>query len=219
MNASYRTILSFDKPSSVELSQCVVIALEDQCPVVMHAGSALKAKTAFSCLVKPEPGDLVVCSFSSQGCYILGIIERPENQQMDLVFPADVNLQAGSGKLGFFARDSITQVTNGQHTVIAKNSLVSAQAAQFTIDQVTARGSNLVSSYTNITVIGQAIDTMVKRLIQRVKTYIRHAEDYDQVKAGNMTRDVKGLYSLDTCYTVMVSKKDTKIDGERIHMA
>ena len=61
-------------------------------------------------------------------------------------------------------------------------------------------------------------EIMAKQLTERVKNYIRHTEDYDQVNAGQMTRKVDGLYAMDSRHTVMVSKKDTKIDGERIHM-
>jgi len=62
------------------------------------------------------------------------------------------------------------------------------------------------------------MSTMAKQVIDRFKSYIRHSENSDQVKAGQMTREVSGLYSMDSKYTIMVSKRDTKIDGERIHM-
>jgi len=59
---------------------------------------------------------------------------------------------------------------------------------------------------------------MAKQVIDRFKSYIRHSEESDMVKAAQMTREVSGLYSMDSKYTIMLSKKDTKIDGERIHM-
>jgi uncharacterized protein involved in type VI secretion and phage assembly len=47
---------------------------------------------------------------------------------------------------------------------------------------------------------------------------IRHTESADQIKAGQMSHTVEDLYSMDSKYTIMVSKKDTKIDGEHIHI-
>lgn len=220
MKSNYQNILGFDSQPNVALSNCIVIAVEEETPVVVCAGITSKAKIAFSCLVKPEVGDLVLCSLKEQGdCYILGILERPKNRQMDLNFPEDVNFRVGKGKLGFYSKEAITLATGGEHHVIAKNITMASKEAHLTIGQVTAKGSRLVACYKNIAVIGQAIDTMVKSLIQRVKMYVRHTEEHDQVKAANMMRNVKGLYTLDSQYTMMISKKDTKIDGERIHMA
>lgn len=81
-----------------------------------------------------------------------------------------------------------------------------------------ARGNCLQADFKTVWVISQMVNTLAKQVISKFKNYIRRTEDYDQVKSGQMTRQVDGLYSLDSKHTVLVSKKDTKIDGERIHM-
>ena len=59
---------------------------------------------------------------------------------------------------------------------------------------------------------------MARQVIEKFKSYVRGTEDYDQVNAGQMMRKAKGLYSMDSEQTIMVSRKHTKIDGERIFM-
>jgi len=59
---------------------------------------------------------------------------------------------------------------------------------------------------------------MAKQVVNKFMTYMRHSENFDQVKAGDMTRSIEGLYSVNTKQTIMISKNDTKIDAERIHI-
>ena len=86
-------------------------------------------------------------------------------------------------------------------------------------DEVAAKGVNLKASFKRVLLVSSLISTMAGQIIEKASTYIRHSEHYDQVKAGQMTRKIDGLYSMDSKQTVMVSKKETKIDGERIFMA
>jgi hypothetical protein len=58
-----------------------------------QAGDRRPAQTAFSCLVQPMPGDLALCTRTETGMsYILGIIERPEEQHMTISFPGDATM-------------------------------------------------------------------------------------------------------------------------------
>ena len=86
-------------------------------------------------------------------------------------------------------------------------------------EKVTARGESLQVVYKNIRVMGDMLNTMVKNAIGKFKNYVRHTEATDQVKGGYVARKADGLYQVETDRTIMVSKKETKIDGERIFMA
>jgi hypothetical protein len=66
--------------------------------------------------------------------------------------------------------------------------------------------------------VGRLFNTMVEHVIARARSYTRRTEDCDQISAGQMTRKAEGLYSQQAKYSVMVSTKDTKIDGEHIFM-
>lgn len=59
---------------------------------------------------------------------------------------------------------------------------------------------------------------MAKQAIQKFNSYVRKSDISDQVQAAQMSRKVDGLYTMNSKHTILVSQKDTKIDGEHIHM-
>jgi hypothetical protein len=62
------------------------------------------------------------------------------------------------------------------------------------------------------------VNTLAKIVMQKFNHYVRRTSENDLVSAAQMDRKVDGLYSMNSKITMMVSEKDTKIDGERIHM-
>ncbi len=197
----------------------VVISVTGQSAVIDLAGIPQPASIAFSCLVRPEPDDIVIYSQLESGVnYILGIIERPHGENMIIDLSGDATLQSRSGKLSIIANTSANLMAGEKINCISDQVIHKSREAIIDYSDVTAQGKSLQASFTNIRVFSELMSSMAKQVIDKFKCYIRHSEDFDQVKAGQMTREVSGLYSMDSRHTVMVSKKDTRIDGERIHM-
>ncbi len=181
---------------------------------------AMKAGVAFSCLVQPRAGDLVICSEDDSGrYYVLGIIERPGDQNLTVRFPADASMVASRGSMNFMSTGSTTMASGEGLNFISDRAVHTSREAVVDFGELKARGSDLKADFKSALVMFGMINTMATRAIGRFKSFVRHTEDYDQVKAGQMTRKVAGLYSMDSKNTIMVSRKDTKIDGERIFMA
>ena len=196
-----------------------VVSVSGKKAVVEMSGVTLPAQMAFSCLVQPIPGDLVLCTQNESGVYyILGIIERPGKQDMMLCFPADATMHAEEGALNMVSGKSVTLVSGNRLNCFSKQAVHKSREAVVDFDELTARGTNLQANFKTIHLISRMVNTMARQVIQKVKNYIRHTEDYDQVKAGQMCRKTDGLYSMDSKHTVMVSRKGTKIDGEQIYM-
>ncbi len=202
-----------------EVQNARVVSVSGKEAVIRMSGVTQAAQIAFSCLIQPEPGDLVLCAKHETGAhYILGIIERPGAQNMTLSFPADATMRAEEGALSIVSGKSVTLIAADKLNCFSDQTIHKSREAVVAFDKVTANGTSLQANFKTVRLISQMVNTMAKQMIEKVKNYIRHTEDYDQVKAGQMTRKVDGLYAMDSKHTVMVSKKDTKIDGERIHM-
>jgi hypothetical protein len=210
------------------------IVIEPQATMLQHArvvsvsgnhalidtlpGTVEEALVAFSCLVQPLPDDLVLCSKSESGdCYILSILERSEKKSMTLAFPGDTTIHAG-GELTAASCKSISLVAAENMNCISKQAVHKSNNAVIDYADCIAKGSALQISFNTIKTISQLMTDIVNQYIGKMKSYIRHTEKYDQIKAGQMSRKAEGVYTMDSAYTIMVSKKDTKIDGERIHM-
>jgi len=187
--------------------------------VIEASGAMFNASIAFSCLVRPQPCDRVMYTLDAAGgAYILGILERPGNNNMQLSFPGNTRLENAHGSLSLSSVESINLAAGDTFSCVADQTVCKSRQASFSYQQLQASGQSLQASYHQIKLFSQSITTMARNMISRFQQYIRHSEEADQVSAAQMTREVGGLYSMDSKYTIMVSKKDTKIDGKRIHM-
>lgn len=195
-----------------------VIAVSSNTAIVKFGGEKVKAKKAFSCIIEPEPGDSVVCCRNEDGnFYILGIMERTKTEKINLSFPSDTTIASQKGSINIVSNDTVSIASENLNFFSRKTAHKSDQATIFFKD-ITAVGNTFMASYKTVSLISNLINTMAKQVIDKFKGYIRHTEDNDQVKAGQITRRAKGLYSMDSKHTIMVSRESTKIDGEKILM-
>ena len=219
MNSEQLNIIPMTEPAEANIHQTTVLSVTSEFSVIEVAGVPRQAKVAFSCLVAPEPGDIVMYSQQETGAYyVLCIIERPDGTDMSINLHGDTTINNPSGSLSLMSKASINMVAAEKITCVSDQVIHKSREAIVDYDEVIAKGELLQASFSKINVYSQLVTTMAKQVIDRFKSYIRHSEESDHVKSGQMTREVSGLYTMDTKYTVMVSKKDTKIDGERIHM-
>lgn len=212
-------VVPFRELEGPGIQQARVVSVTDDAVEIQIAGLPRTARVAFSCLVRPQPEDQVLCAGDADGRHhILAIIERPGAQDMTLGFPADITLAAEKGAVRVTTGDSMTLAAADRIACLSDRVVHRGREAVVAYDEITAKGTRVQAAFKTIRIIGDLVNTMARQLIEQVKNYVRRTEDYDQVNAGRMTRKVDGLYAMDSQHTVMVSKKDTKIDGERIHM-
>ncbi len=206
------------EPSVSSLQNGRIVSMSGRRALVDIRGSIEEARIAFSCLVQPIPGDLVLCTKTETGIqYILAIIERTGKQNMTVSFPADAALLAEEGSLGVVGK-SLTLAAGEKLSCYSDQVIHKSRDAVVNYEELTAKGTNLQASYKTVNLISRLITTIAGQCIQRMKNFIRQTKGSDRIAAGQMTRNAEGLFSLDSKHTVLVSKKDTKIDGERIHM-
>lgn len=213
------TLLKIQQPEAAVVYTARVLSVSDKVCEIDLSGTQFSAQVVFSCLVKPIVNDSVLCVFSSDGkYYITAVVERESSQSMTVSFPEDVTLQSPSGSMNFMSSESITMAASKKFNCISDEALHKSKSGVVNYDQLTASGSDLQSSYSSMHIFSNFIHTLSRQVLQKFKNYIRHTEESDQTKAGNMTRQVKGLYSMDSEHTILVSRKETKIDGQHIHM-
>jgi len=219
MSTKQSSVIPLREQAPMPVENARVISVAEKEVAIRLTGATQTARVAFSCLIKPELGDLVLCTKSETGAnFILGIIERPGEQNMTLDFPADATILAENGNLSALSQKSVTLAAADKLNCFSDQVIHKSRDAVVDYDEVVARGTTLQATFSTVRLISQMVNILAKQVIDKFKNYIRHTEDYDQVKAGQMTRKADGLYSVDSKNTVLVSKKDTKIDGERIHM-
>ena len=213
------TIVSLQQPESAVVYTARVLSVSGNQCCIDISGTEYKARIVFSCLVRPVENDTVLCVLSSEGqYYVTAVAEREDSQSMTVSFPENVTVQTLEGSMQFLSSESVTIAASENLNCVSDQVNHQSNTAFVKYDRTTASGSELKASFSAIQVFSDLIYTLSKQMLQRFNSYIRRTEQSDQVKSGNMTRHVKGLYTMDSEHTVLVSKKDTKIDGERIHL-
>jgi hypothetical protein len=211
--------ISLIETSPFGIKNGVVISVVEDKFTVLVLGVKYQMRVAFSCLVKPITGDTVLCSHQEfDRNYILSILERTDSQDLKISFPKDATLITESGSLNIVSKENISLISEDNLNCISKKVIHKSNDAIIDFKELTAKGENVNAVYKKVCIISNLINTMAKNVIQKAQSFIRNTEGLDQVKAGQMTRKTEGLFSMDSKHTIMVSKKDTKIDGERIHM-
>ena len=172
-------------------------------------GQQINAETAFSCFAQPQINDVVLLNFDQhQQAYITAILKREQADEMTMQLPAKTTIN--SSKKITLSSQEIAQMAQKQ---VSK---ASEQVMEF--DQAVVKGNKLHSHVRHLHSISDMVTTMAKQAIQKFSSYVRKSDVSDQVQAAQMSRKVEGLYSMNSKHTILVSQKDTKIDGEHIHM-
>lgn len=194
-----------------------VLAWAEREGVLELDGQPTPARLAFSCLVQPRAGDQVLAWSAGAGDpQVLGILERPDDQAMTLALPGATRIRS-PGELSVLAGTTLTLAADRLQCV-SDRAVHHSRDAVLGFGEITAQGRVLRAHFDTVTLVGRMVQTLVRHLIQRTRSYLRATEESDQVQAGQIMRRADGLYALSSQYTVLTSRKDTRIDGERIHM-
>ncbi len=201
------------------LRKAEVISEKDRVCRLSMADAVIDAAVAFSCLVQPQAGDVVMVAEDDSGeCYVLAVLERPGRQDLSISLPADAAVIAPAGSVRLSAKEGVTLASKERLCMFSDKAVHKSREATVNFDELVATGSRLQASYQAVHLVSRLISTISRQVIKKAKSYVRKTEDCDQVNSGQMTRKVEGLYTMDSKHTAMVSKKETKIDGERIFM-
>ena len=192
MNNSARKLIPIHSNNkSVIRTGSVISVLPDEIIINMEENT-IKAKKAFSCIIDPEPDDIIICTVNENGMvYILGIIERPANQKMSVSFPSDTHIHVNQGSLNINSTDNVT-IASKCVSCFSESVIHKSHEAIVSYDNITASGNELQASFKTVRLISNLINTMAKQVIDKFKGYIRSTEDNDLVKAGQMTRHADG---------------------------
>ena len=186
--------------------------------MVQSERGVYRAKLAFSCFVVPQNGDTVLVNVDEKQSHIIAIIERPNEQDATMSFPADVTMETKQGNLTLASHKNIhltsvesTSVLSGEVSLIANDTKINS-------DKLQATGTELKANWQSIQTMAQLVTTAADKLIKTVKNSFSNVTGVEQKTSNNYVQNVKSTTSIRSQHAVVTAEKDMKIDGERIHM-
>jgi len=179
-----------------------VLAREGEALTVLQDGQALAARRAFSCLVQPEPGDVVLLGAAAGRHYVLAVLERAGATPMRVALPDGATVAADDGRLNLVAA---TLVMEAGATQVATGTLgVTATQTQARLGTVSA--------------IADAIETIATRIIGRFRRSYRFIEEGEHVRARDLDHRASGHLHLRADTAMVQASVLVKLQGSQIHL-
>lgn len=179
-----------------------ILACEGEVCFVLEDGHETVARRTFSCLVEPEPGDVVLLGDAGTVRYVLAVLERRGNAGMRLTLPDGATVAADGGRLNLAAQTLVMEATTTQ---VATGTLgVSATRTEARFGTVSA--------------IADAIETIATRIIGRFRRSYRFVEEGEHLRARDIDQRASGHMALKGDTTTLQAGLVVKIDGAQIHM-
>ena len=200
------------------LVKATVKGVSKQSLMIDTGAGVVNARIAFSCLVAPVAGDVVLANHAVNDYYVLAVLERPAEQDMTLAFPANVKMQAVDGQLDLIATKNINLLTCAETNMTsAKLNMISGNM-DVTTGKLTSRTQEVESHSQNVRLYTNMLSTVAKQITQKTEILVRWVEAVETLNIGNLIQNVRKNYTSHSDQAVITASKDMRIDGERIHM-
>ena len=179
-----------------------VLSRDGDAFTLLQDGQEAEARRAFSCLVEPEPGDLVLLSQAGPARYILAVLERSGAAPMRLALPDGARLDAGEGRLNLAAGTLVMEAETTQ--VAAKTLGVSADRTEARLGRAS--------------LLAEALETIAERIIGRFRRSYRFVEEGEHLRARDIDQRASGHLSLKGDVATVQAGLVVKVDGAQVHL-
>lgn len=179
-----------------------VLACDGGSILLVHDGQEERARRAYSCLVEPEPGDLVLFGRAGGQAYVLAVLERRGDAGMRLAMPDGATIGDGAGRLNLAAG---TLVVEAEATQVATRSL-----------DVTAARTD--AHLGRVGIFAEAIETIAQRIIGRFRSVFRFVEESEQLRARDIDQRASGHMHMRGATASLQAKALVKLQADQIHL-
>lgn len=181
-------------------------------------GRCYSAAVARSCLLEPALGDRALVLVSGSECWILSVLERPEESASRLRFPGDVGIELENGSLTLCSKRSLNLSSGESVRIDAPLYSLCATAAEHFVQGVSWVGRRLKSSFQSIRTIGRDIETVADTRLDHSRHSIRKVEEVDRVTSGQIDYRADGNFAIRGKNIVAKGRELTKIDAKQIQL-
>lgn len=162
----------------------------------------ITARRAYSCLVEPEPGDVVLVARRPGAAHVLAVLERPGAAALHLALPAGSRITAEDGRLDLAAGTLVVQAKQGEVAV----------------GELALTGTKVEARFGKVQLLADAIESIAQRVIGRFRRSYRLIEETEQVRARDIDQRASGHLHLKGDVATIQAGAVVKVDGHQIHL-
>jgi hypothetical protein len=179
-----------------------VVARDGERLTILRHGAPEVAQRAFSCLVEPEPGDLVLVDRSEAETYILAVLARRGAAPMRVAMPDGASIAAEGGKL---------RIAAGTLQMEAEATQLATQGLDVTAGRTDVRVGR-------VGILAEAIETIAQRVVARLRRSYRFVEETEQVRARDIDQRASGHMHIRGDATTVQGTALVKLQADQIHL-
>jgi len=179
-----------------------VVARDGAGFTILRHGQAEPAQRAFSCLVEPAAGDLVLVGHAEGEAFILAVLARHGDAPMRVALPDGATIAAPEGRL----------------TLDAGTLDLRAGATELTTRSIDITAGRTDASLGRVALLAEAIETMAQRIIGRFRRSVRIVEDSDQTRARDIDQRASGHLHLRGDAVTLQGTALVKLRADQIHL-
>jgi hypothetical protein len=217
-----RTELEPEAFPGMRMASCRVLAASEGIAVVETPGGARACKLAASCLLRPEPGDLVLAALPEDvrgQAFVLAVLERCEAGAPALLdLPSGAVLNAQTGSVRIEAAEGIALATPGEFSATAGGMTFASESVRWLAQTWSVIGKALEFVAERWSETADERDTQARTWTQRLGDCFRHVEELDETQAGMVRTLARDTALLHGRVTYVQAEEFVKADGEEVHL-
>lgn len=185
--------------------------------IVQRNGRGEPARVAMSCLVRPEPGDLVLLAETQQALWVIAVLESAAPRPLTIEAPGDLHIAADRGRLSLGADEVHIEATTRARLATA-DLTVEAKQGHTLIGSLVHAGREISAHVARLRHIGELAETLVGLVVTRARQSLRFIDGNDQLRSGDIDHRATGSMSLQADCTFLTGETVVKVDADQIHM-
>lgn len=209
MSAFHAESLSVQSSQFSELAPCrVTLEMDGRFTVLSEGGSAIRAMRADSCLLVPEPGDLVLVFRRSKGQnYILSVLEKT-SQTGAVALPTRARLQGEEIELAAGKRLGLSAPELG----------IAANIANLGVVRLTLACRKVFGNLSEVSLNLDRLSTSIGRIIQNITDSFRRVSGVESVHAESLRFQAREGLDMRCEDATIKARREVVVDGERIKL-
>jgi hypothetical protein len=177
--------------------------------VVLVEGDERTLRCAVSCLLVPEPGDLVLVADNSNGAYVLAVLERPGGAPAILTAKTPSDTMVLSAKNLAVRADEDIEIAAPQTHVRGERFTIAVEALSFIARLLTQTLGRWQTS-------AQKIDMVATDIATKAAQRVTIIDETDMLQAGAILQKVDSATVTNAKAVVITADEDLRLDGTRV---
>jgi len=185
--------------------------------MVSTAQGIVRARLAFSCLVQPAGGDIVLLSWRGTECFVLSILERHGAAPVEMRFEASLTMRV----------EGDARIEASGETLLGggRSAALKAAAVEVSGTSVEINGERLSLIGRAFSWLADSLDGTARTIRQvsdvfslRARSHTRQVEDMELVRVGHLDLRADKILNVNAEHAIVKSRQLVKLDGKQIQV-